>query len=208
LKESASSKNWKRRQARDPFVKKAQKENYRARSAYKLEELDKNFNLFARSKVVIDLGSAPGAWTQYAIRRSEQLSKKIKLIALDLLEMPYIPEIDFFQGDFTDEAIKQKLKLCLADQKAHLILSDMAPNMSGVRSVDDGRAINLCEEVVEFANDCLSAEGNLICKSFHGAYFEDFLSVVKKNYHKTHCFKPQSSRPQSREIYVVGLSKK
>ena len=207
MKESASSKNWKRRQVRDPFVKKAQKDNYRARSAYKLEEIANNYHIFKSVETVVDLGSAPGAWCQYIVKRSEQLHKKINVIAIDLLPMPAIANVNFMQGDFTNDEVKRTLQKKLEGYTLQLVLSDMAPNMSGLRAVDDARAMNLCESVAQFADDTLALGGNLVCKAFHGYYFEEFLANVKKNYTKTHCFKPRSSRPQSREVYIIGLGK-
>lgn len=208
MKESRSSKDWQRRQAKDLFVKQAKKDNYRARSAYKLEELDHHYHLLNKAKTVIELGSSPGAWTQYILRRTEKLRQKPIIVAVDLLTMAAPSEVTFIQGDFKDKCIQTQIKASLQNQPATLILSDMAPNMSGLRSVDDARAINLCEEVVGFADGCLYSGGHLVCKAFHGCYFEDFLHDLKTRFDKTRCFKPLSSRARSREVYVVALGKK
>jgi len=195
----ASSSRWLAEHESDPFVQRARKEGYRSRAAYKLDEMHKKLQLFHRGMSVVDLGSAPGAWSQYA-------AKKIrhgKIIAIDLLPMEPLDKVEFIQGDLMDEALRQTLKERL-DTGADLVLSDIAPNMSGTPSVDQARSIGLAEMALQFALEVLKPGGCFLVKTFQGEGFDELRKEMMRHFDKVSVKKPEASRNRSRELYLYA----
>lgn len=194
-----SSKNWLQRQINDPFVAKARQKGYRSRAAFKIIEIQKKFKIIDKSSIVLDLGAAPGGWSQVIA----EIAKKV--IAIDLLEMSPIPNVEFINGDFTDPENMEKLKDLLPDGKANVIVSDMAPNTCGIGKVDHIRIISLLEEVYNFCKTVLSPEGILVTKVFQGGAEATLLKEMKLHFRKIVHFKPSSSRKESPEIYLIAI---
>lgn len=189
----------------DPYVKKSQKDGYRSRAVYKLEELDQKYKLLGKGVTVVDLGAAPGGWSQYV---AYKMGSQGKIFALDILEMDPLPDVDFIQGDFREEAVLNQLLDKIGERKADLVLSDMAPNMSGVDAVDQPRGMYLCELALELAQTVLSKGGNYVVKVFQGEGFDDYIRQCREIFDKVLIRKPDASRGRSREVYVVGLGYK
>jgi len=188
----------------DSFVKQAQKDGYRSRAAYKLIEIDEKYNLFKENMVIIDLGSAPGSWSQLA---ANKIGMKGKVIALDLLEMQPVKKVEFIQGDFRDNKILIEIEKKLNNLEVDLVISDMAPNISGIKVVDQSAAIYLNELALDFSCNWLKPNGHLLVKSFIGADFDSFVDSVKPFFKKVIRVKPSSSRSRSSEIFVLGYEK-
>ncbi|MBT4183279.1 MAG: RlmE family RNA methyltransferase [Nitrosomonadales bacterium] len=201
MSKANNSKNWIKEHVKDPFVIQAQKDGYRSRAAYKLIEIEKKYRIIKSGSTAVDLGAAPGGWSQV-------LSKKIggngKVVAVDLLEMPPIKNIDFIQGDFEDEAVLQNVEDKLKNMSVDLVISDMAPNISGIKLVDQQRAIYLNELALEFAKNHLKQNGFFLVKSFVGADFEEYVKNLRLNFKKVFKIKPDSSRSRSSEIFLLG----
>ncbi|GGE95616.1 ribosomal RNA large subunit methyltransferase E [Kangiella profundi] len=189
----------------DPYVKKSQKDGYRSRAVYKLEELDQKYKLLGKGVTVVDLGAAPGGWSQYA---AYKMGNQGKIFALDILEMDPLPDVDFIQGDFREEAVLNQLLDKIGERKADLVLSDMAPNMSGVDAVDQPRGMYLCELALELAQTVLTKGGNYVVKVFQGEGFDEYIRQCRQLFNKVLIRKPDASRGRSREVYVVGLGYK
>ncbi len=200
-----SSKTWKARQESDPYVRRAREEGYRARAAYKLLELDERDRLFKGARRVVDLGSAPGSWSQIARQR---LADDGRVIALDLLPMTPIPGVDFIAGDFRENDILEQLEGLLEGHKIDLVLSDMAPNLSGIGPSDQARSIHLAELALDFASSWLDISGKLVVKVFQGAGFDELLTEFRRVFKTVRIRKPAASRPESREVYLVGIALK
>lgn len=207
------NKAWLHDHINDPYVKLATKEGYRARAAYKLKEIDEALGLIKPGQVVVDLGSTPGAWSQYVRRRmspggaaSGALAGTI--IALDILPMEPIEGVIFLQGDFREEGPLAQLTEQLAGRKADVVVSDMAPNLSGIDSADAARIAHLIELAVEFAQQHLKPEGALVAKLFHGAGYDDLVKLFKANFRTVKPFKPKASRDRSSETFMVGIGLK
>ncbi len=196
-----SSRRWLREHFSDPYVKQAQQEGYRSRAVYKLQELQERDKLFKPGMTVIDLGAAPGSWSQWIV---PLLGKKGRVIALDILPMDAIPGVEFIEGDFTEEAILVELMQCIGDAKADWVISDMAPNMSGIDSVDQPRSIELAELALDLAKQVLNEQGGLLIKVFQGAGFEEFLLELRKHFKKVIIRKPKASRDRSNEVYLLA----
>ena len=194
----ASSKKWLQRQINDPYVEKAKKAGYRSRAAYKILEIQQKFKIFDKHSIVLDLGAAPGGWSQIAAN----IAKKV--ISIDLLEMEPIPNVQFLKGDFTDEKNIQNIIQLLENEKADAVLSDMAPNTCGIKKIDHLRIINLLENVYDFATSVLRPGGSLVAKVFQGGATSDLLYDLKKNFARVRHFKPLSSRKESPEIYLIA----
>ncbi|AVO47941.1 rRNA methyltransferase [Melaminivora suipulveris] len=204
------NKNWLHDHISDPWVKLAQKEGYRARAAYKLKEIDEQFGLVRPGQVVVDLGCAPGAWSQYLRRRmapegaaSGQLQGSI--IGLDLLPMEPIEGVTFIQGDFRDEAVLAQLEAAAQGRAMDLVVSDMAPNLSGIASADAARVAHLIELAVDFAQQHLKADGALVVKLFHGSGYDALVQLFRDTFHVVKVHKPKASRDRSAETFLVGL---
>ncbi len=189
----------------DPYVKLAQKDGYRARAAYKLIEIDDKDRLIKPGMVVVDLGSTPGSWSQVAIQR---LKGNGRVIALDLLPMVGIPGVEFIQGDFREDEILEQLEEKLNGQQIDLVISDMAPNISGISSVDQPNAVYLTELAVDFSLKWLKPEGNFLVKVFVGSGFEEIVKIMRESFDKVVTRKPKASRDRSTEVYLLGLKRK
>ena len=189
----------------DPYVKLAQKDGYRARAAYKLIEIDDKDRLIKPGMVVVDLGSTPGSWSQVAIQR---LKGNGRVIALDLLPMVGIPGVEFIQGDFREDEILEQLEEKLNGQQIDLVISDMAPNISGISSVDQPNAVYLTELAVDFSLKWLKPEGNFLVKVFVGSGFEEIVKIMRDSFEKVVTRKPKASRDRSTEVYLLGLKRK
>jgi len=189
----------------DDFVKRAQKEGYRARAAYKLTEIDDKDKLIKHGMTVVDLGSTPGSWSQVAVQR---LKGQGRIIALDLLEMEPIKGVEFIQGDFREEAILKILEKSLNGKQVDLVIADMAPNMSGITIVDQAGAAYLTELALEFSKEWLKPSGNFLVKVFIGEGFDDIVKNMRTMFDKVVTRKPKASRGRSSEVYLLGLGRK
>jgi 23S rRNA (uridine2552-2'-O)-methyltransferase len=201
MKRSKSSRRWLDRHFNDEFVKRAQKEGFRSRAVYKLQEIQERDRILKPGQVVVDLGAAPGGWSQMA-RKS--VGTKGRVIALDILPMEPIPSVEFIQGDFQEEAPLQKLRDLLAGQPVDLVISDMAPNVTGVSTVDQPRSIYLGELALHFARETLRPGGGFVVKVFQGEGFDPFIRDLRRSFAKVATRKPRASRPRSREVYLVA----
>jgi 23S rRNA (uridine2552-2'-O)-methyltransferase len=203
-KKNKTSKQWMREHVRDPYVRLAQKEGYRARAAYKLLEIDAKDHFLKPGAVVVDLGAAPGGWSQVA---ASKVGRTGKVIALDLLPLDPLAGVDFIQGDIRELAVLEQLEESLQGKPVGLVISDMAPNISGVASADQARAMHLAELAMEFALEHLKPDGNFLVKVFQGAGFEDFLKLMRSHFSKVVTRKPKASRDRSSELYLLGSGK-
>ncbi|AYG46754.1 23S rRNA (uridine(2552)-2'-O)-methyltransferase RlmE [Pseudomonas sp. Leaf58] len=201
VQRSKSSANWLREHFNDPFVKQAQKDGYRSRASYKLLEIQEKDRLIRPGMSVIDLGAAPGGWSQVT---SRLIGGQGRLIASDILEMDSIPDVTFIQGDFTDDAVLQQILAAVGDSHVDLVISDMAPNMSGTPEVDMPRAMFLCELALDLATRVLKPGGDFLIKIFQGEGFDMYLKDVRTKFDKVQMRKPSSSRDRSREQYLLG----
>lgn len=197
----SSSRRWLKRQAGDPYVKKARDEGWRSRAVFKLQEIQKRDHLLRPGMTVVDLGAAPGSWSQFA---ASIVGESGRVIAVDLLDMDPLPGVECIRGDFRDEKLLDTLVAATGDGGADLVLSDMAPNISGVRSVDQPRAMLLAELAMDLATRVLKPGGSFVCKLFHGEGFDDFVREVRRHFESVTVRKPASSRPGSRETYLVA----
>ena len=188
----------------DPYVQMAQKDGYRSRAAYKLLEINAKDKLLKTGMVVVDLGATPGGWSQVAAR---EIGRAGKVIALDLLPLDPLSGVDFIQGDFRDDAVLKQLQDCLAGRQVALVISDMAPNMSGVLNADLARALYLAELALEFAYEQLQVDGYFLVKVFQGAGFEDYLKLMRSRFSKVVTRKPKASRDRSSELYLLATGK-
>ena len=198
----SSSGRWKQRQARDPYVKRAQSEGFHSRAAYKLQEIDQKERLLRRVALVVDLGAAPGGWSQVA---ADAVGESGTVVAVDLLPMEAVAGVHFIQGDFCDEVVMQQLQASLAGDRADLVLSDMAPNISGNWSVDQPRSIHLAEVALAAAGQLLKPGGAFIAKVFQGEGFEELVRDCRGQFGTVRIRKPSASRAESREMYVVAI---
>ena len=204
------NKAWLHDHINDPWVKLATREGYRARAAYKLKEIDETLGLIRPGHLVVDLGSTPGAWSQYARRRLSPGGAAAgtlhgTIIALDLLPMEPIEGVIFLQGDFREDAVLAQLEEALAGRKADLVVSDMAPNLSGISSADAARVAHLVELAVDFARAHLKPEGALVAKLFHGSGYAELTQLFKQNFKTVKPMKPKASRDKSSETFMVGI---
>jgi len=202
---SRSSRRWLAEHFSDEYVKQAQALGYRSRAVFKLKELDEREHLFKPGMVVLDLGAAPGGWSQYA---AERIGKSGRIIALDILPVEAIPGVTAIQGDFREESVLEQLMAELADRPVDLVLSDMAPNMSGARVVDQSRAMYLAELALDTARNILKPGGSFVAKLFQGPDFDDFVRETRQMFGKVSVRKPKASRDRSPEVYLVAKSRK
>jgi len=200
-KRSNSSARWLAEHESDPYVQKARKLGYRSRAVFKLEELQERDRLLRPGMTVVDLGAAPGGWSQYA---RPLLGSKGRLIALDILPMEPLPEVDFILGDFREEPVLAELVQKVGQQPIDLVMSDMAPNLSGIDSADQAASIYLCDLALDFARTHLKTGGVFVIKIFQGEGFDDYLRQVRALFASVAIRKPKSSRPRSREVYLVA----
>lgn len=189
----------------DPFVQRAKAEGYRSRASFKLMEIDDRDHLVRSGEIVVDLGAAPGGWSQVAALR---MKKQGRVIALDLLAMEPLPGVEFIQGDFREDAVLEKLESSLAGARVGLVLSDMAPNMSGILVSDQARIMHLAELGLEFSRRWLKPEGAFLVKLFQGYGYEDFVREMKQVFKVVAVRKPDASRDRSAELYLLGQGMK
>ena len=208
---SKSSQRWLKEHFSDPFVKKAQAEGMRSRAVYKLEELVERDQLLKPGMVVVDLGAAPGSWSQWVRQELDQLDKGRatpgRVIASDILEMPSLAGVEFLHGDFRDDAVLSSLLGMLGGGQVDLVLSDMAPNKSGMDSVDQPRAMHLAELAMEFADGHLRIGGTFLIKLFQGIGFDEYVKELRRRYAKVAIRKPAASRKRSTEVYALAQGK-
>ena len=202
---SKSSHRWLREHFADPYVKRAQSEGLRSRAAYKLEELLARDRILKPGMVVVDLGAAPGGWSQVARR---MLGDTGRVVALDILEMPSIAGVEFIHGDFREDSALSRLEEMLKGEPVDLVLSDMAPNMSGMDAVDQPRALHLAELARDFADAHLRPGGSFLLKLFHGQGSDVFLRDLRRRYQAVRVRKPEASRRRSSEVYVLATGKR
>lgn len=198
---SKSSDRWLRRHFTDEYVKRARKEGRRSRAVYKLVELDERDRLFRPGMTVVDLGAAPGGWSQYA---KERVGPGGRVIALDILPMEPIAGVEVLQGDFTEQAMLDSLIKRLGGQPVDLVLADMAPNISGIASADQGRSMLLAELALEFADKTLRPGGDFLVKAFQGSGFAELVKAMRSRFDRVQTRKPKASRAESREVYLLG----
>lgn len=201
MSRSRSSRRWLREHFKDPYVRRAQADGLRSRAAFKLEELLDRDRLIRPGMVVVDLGAAPGGWSQVA---AKALAGRGRVIALDILQMPSLAGVEVLQGDFREDATLAELARVLDGARVDLVLSDMAPNMSGVTSVDRARALYLAELARDFAQDWLRPGGDFLVKLFHGPGFDDYIRQLRPHYEKVVVRKPRASRARSPEVYALA----
>ncbi|MHA7880445.1 MAG: 23S rRNA (uridine(2552)-2'-O)-methyltransferase RlmE [Saccharospirillum sp.] len=199
---SKSSHTWLREHFDDPYVLKAQQEGLRSRASYKLIELIEKDNLIRSGMTVVDLGSAPGGWSQVAART---VGDQGRVFASDILAMDPVPGVEFVQGDFTEDAVFEALMALIGDRPVDVVISDMAPNMSGVSAVDQPAAMYLVELALDMAASILKPGGAFVAKVFHGEGFDDYVKTVRQQFNRVVMRKPKSSRARSRETYMVAL---
>ena len=196
-----SGGSWRERQERDPYVQQARRDGWRSRAVYKLEQIDKKERLLRPDMICIDLGSAPGSWSQYV---SKKLQGRARIIALDLLPMGSLPCVEFMQGDFREDDVLNALQDSLGADKANLVMSDMAPNISGNKAVDQPRSMYLVELALDLAARVLGPRGDFVCKLFQGEGSDELIASAKSQFQRVRVMKPKASRPGSREVYLVA----
>ena len=212
------NKQWLQDHANDPYVKLAQREGFRARAAYKLSEIDEQFKLLRPGQLVIDLGSTPGAWSQYIRRKFAPKASGAggaavgelngRIVALDLLEMEPIEGVTFIQGDFRDDDVLAQLNAAVNGEPVDVVVSDMAPNLTGVPVTDTARVAHLVELAVEFALQHLKPEGALVTKVFHGSGYGELVELFRASFRTVKAVKPKASRDKSSETFLVGFGLK
>jgi len=198
---SKQSKKWLKEHFDDPYVKQAQDAGYRSRAVFKLKEINEKDHLFHRGMAVVDLGAAPGGWCQYA---RQKLADNDPVIAMDILEMDPLPGVDFLQGDFTEQSTLDRLLALLAGKRVDLVLSDMAPNISGMKVVDQPRAMYLAELALDFCHRALAPGGDFLVKVFQGEGSDTYLKALREHFKQVLVRKPKASRPRSREVYLLA----
>ncbi len=200
-KKKSSSKAWLREHREDPYVQRAQREGYRSRACYKLLELDDRDRLLRPGMTVVDLGSAPGGWSQVAV---ERIGHHGRVVASDILPMDSIAGVSFIQGDFAEDEVFEQILAEIGEEGADLVISDMAPNMSGMAAVDQPRAMYLVELALDLAGHTLKPGGSFLAKVFQGEGFEALLADARARFDRVLTRKPEASRPRSREVYLLA----
>ncbi len=201
---SRSSSRWLREHFDDHYVKRARQDGYRSRASYKLLEIQQKDRLIAPGMTVVDLGAAPGGWSQLAARLTQGAGR---VLALDILPMDPLPDVEFIQGDFSEQQILDRLMERLAGCPVDLVLSDMAPNISGVKAVDQPRAMYLAELALDFSRNVLKPEGDLLIKAFEGEGMDELRRELRASFRKVATRKPAASRPRSREVYLLARNR-
>jgi len=201
MQRTKSSKRWLEEHFDDVYVKKAQAEGYRSRAVYKLKEIDEKESLLKPGRTVVDLGAAPGGWTQYI---TQKLQGNGLIVALDILPMDALPDVHFIQGDFREDAVLQELINLIPERGLDLLFSDMAPNMSGSTAIDIPRSMYLVELAFDFAEKMLKPGGSMLVKIFHGSGFEELVKQARRSFDKVVIRKPQASRSRSKETYLLA----
>jgi len=196
-----SGGSWRDRQERDPYVQKARRDGWRSRAVYKLEQINEKERFLRPDMICIDLGAAPGSWSQFV---THKLKGRVRIIALDLLPMDALPSVEFIQGDIREEQVLDELDSLLGNDKADLVMSDMAPNISGNKAVDQPRSMYLAELALDLATRVLKPRGNFVCKLFQGEGSEAFIVAARKHFERVRVMKPKASRDSSSEVYLVA----
>lgn len=204
MKPSKTSKQWMREHINDPYVQMAQKDGYRSRAAYKLLEIDERDHLVKAGMVIVDLGATPGGWSQVV---ANKVGDKGKVIALDLLPLAPLARVEFILGDFREESVLAQLEEKLAGKQIGLVISDMAPNISGIDTVDQARSIHLAELALSFAAQHIKPGGAFVVKVFQGSGFEEYVKLMRTHFKKVVSRKPKASRDRSNEVYMLGMDK-
>ena len=201
VKRTKSSRRWLAEHESDPFVKRAREGGYRSRAVFKLEEIQRTDRILRPGMTVVDLGAAPGGWSQYA---SRLLHGTGRIIALDVLPMDAIPGVEFIQGDFSSEAVLQQLLDLLGGERPHLVMSDIAPNTTGIADVDHDRSMHLVELALDFASKSLEPGGDFLVKVFQGRHFHPFMLALRRSFATVKVRKPPASRQRSPELYLLA----
>jgi len=199
---SRSSARWLKEHFADPFVQRAQSEGWRSRAVFKLEEIDRRVKLLKPGAVCLDLGAAPGAWSQYAARR---VGARGRVVATDILPMPELPGVEFVQGDFREPEVFDRVLHLLPERQVDVLLSDMAPNLSGVDAIDQPRTMHLAELALEMAGSILKPGGNALIKVFQGSGFVELLQDARRQFGRVKLLKPEASRSRSPEMYLLAM---
>ena len=202
---SKSSDRWLKEHFSDPFVQKAQAQGWRSRAVFKLEEIDRREKLIQPGMTVVDLGAAPGAWSQYARRK---VGRNGCVVAADILPMEPLAGVDFVQGDFREEEVVEAIVAALGGRPADVVLSDMAPNLSGLDAIDQPRSIHLAELALELATRVLKPGGSVLIKTFQGGGFQELVAAARQRFAKVRFAKPEASRSRSPELYVLARGRK
>tara|TARA_B100001750_G_C15469626_1_gene579070 strand:- start:830 stop:1453 length:624 start_codon:yes stop_codon:yes gene_type:complete len=203
-KRTKANRSWQQRQEKDIYVQRARRDGWRSRAVFKLEQILAKEQLLKTDMVCIDLGAAPGSWSQYITVR---LNGRVKIIAVDLLPMDKLPFVHFVLGDFTDDDIIQQIEKLLCGGRADLVISDMAPNITGTKAVDQPRSMYLAEQALEFSVSNLKIGGDFICKVFQGQGIDEFVSSARQTFGRVKLLKPKASRSKSSEIYLVARNR-
>ena len=196
-----SGRSWRDRQERDPYVQQARRDGWRSRAVYKLEQIDQKERLLRPGMTCVDVGAAPGSWSQYVTRK---LKGTARIIAVDLLPMDALPNVEFIQGDFQEESVLAQMLEAIGGDGVDLVMSDIAPNISGNRAVDQPRSMYLVELALDLARSVLKKKGSFVCKVFHGEGFDAFLVDARRSFERVRVMKPKASRAGSREVYLVA----
>ena len=200
-KKTQSSQRWLQEHDEDMYVKRAHQEGYRSRAVYKLEQLNERDQLLRSGITVVDLGAAPGGWSQWIVRH---LKANVRIFALDILPMEPLAHVNFIQGDFREQSVLDNLLNQIGNQKTNLVISDMSPNISGMKAVDQPRMVLLAELARDLAFEVLAAEGHFVTKIFQGEGFQPFMQSLRPHFKQLYTRKPAASRPRSPEIYIVA----
>ena len=193
--------SWRDRQERDPYVQQARRDGWRSRAVYKLEQIDQKERILRPDMVCVDVGSAPGSWSQYVTKK---LKGRARIVAVDILPMDSLPDVDFILGDFLDEAVFVQMLKAIGDEGVDLVMSDIAPNITGTRVVDQPRSMYLVELALDLARRVLKPGGSFICKVFQGTGIDEFVIDTRKSFERVKVMKPKASRAGSREVYLVA----
>ena len=204
-KRSKSSSRWLQEHARDPYVKRARQEGWRSRAVFKLEQIQRTERLIRPGMIIVDLGAAPGGWSQFAART---LAGRGEVIALDILPMDAVTGVSIITGDFREQAVLDQLHAALGDRPVDLVMSDMAPNLSGIDVVDQPRAMHLAELALEFSAEVLKPGGHLFLKLFQGGGFQELVREIRRRFETVKLRKPEASRSRSAEVYLLARGKK
>jgi 23S rRNA (uridine2552-2'-O)-methyltransferase len=193
--------SWRDRQERDPYVQMARRDGWRSRAVYKLEQIDQKEHFLRPDMVCVDVGSAPGSWSQYVTRR---LKGRGRIVAVDILPMDSLPDVEFILGDFREESVLEQLLQAIGDNGVDLVMSDIAPNITGTRVVDQPRSMYLVELALDLARKVLKPGGSFVCKVFQGEGIDEFVMDTRKSFKRVRVMKPKASRAGSREVYLVA----